>query len=310
MRKSILYAKPNLFVILLAIISIFMQAAGAGSDGDDRIVAMVTDQRNKAAQMLKQAEDRVRIAKADISAAQSAAMAARRNNNAEAVLIAREAEDVAKDELETAQELLKKATAFLKEREQALSGLKKALAAAESGARGVVIPESGKVRRFAAEGTPINDFSQPLLPGERINTGSRGQARLVVSKGDAEIVLQESTMMKILKDDLAGFEAELIDGICYINARIKRWSEKRLTVRTPSAVTSVRGTEFIVKISGSKTFIQVIKGSVVVTSAKRKEALIMETGESAMITPEGASKTVYSQDGTDGPKGKAYVPSH
>ena len=116
--------------------------------------------------------------------------------------------------------------------------------------------------------------------------------------------------MKILKDDLAGFEAELIDGISYINARIKRWSEKRLTVRTPSAVTTVRGTEFIVRTSGAKSFVQVVRGSVVVTPTNRKEALTLEPGESATIGPEGVSKTVSSQDGTGTPKGKTNVPSH
>ena len=171
MKKSMSFARFNLFLIIFLTTAMFPQSPKADSDWRDRVVAMAADYRDQAAQAVKQAEERVNIAKADLSAAQSAMMAARRSNNFEAASIAREAEDVAKDELAKAQELLKKATAFLKVREQMLSGVKKATAA-DSGARGVVVPAKGNVQRFATEGTPINDFSQPLLPGERINTGS------------------------------------------------------------------------------------------------------------------------------------------
>ncbi|MFA5321550.1 MAG: FecR domain-containing protein [Smithella sp.] len=289
----------------------FSLVSRADSDWRVSMVTMVTDQRNQAAQAVQRAQERVRIAKADLSFAQNAATTALRNNNVEAASIAREAEDVAKDELERSRELLQKATAFLADRERVLLDVRKAVASPESTARGVIVPEKGKMQRFAADGSPITDFSQPIQPGERINIDAGGKGHLFVSRGDAELVLHESTTMKILQDDLNGFTAELGNGLARIRAVVNQWAHKRFEIHTPTAVCAVRGTEFIVRTSDKETIVQVLTGHVVITPKSGQEPLILDPGETAIITPNGFSKTVSSPvDKSGTQKRGSHVPSY
>jgi ferric-dicitrate binding protein FerR (iron transport regulator) len=303
-----------LWLILLVAALMTPQAARADYDWSERIVALATDVRNQAVQAVQRAEKRMNTAESDLSAAQSAGVAAQRSNHTEAASIAREAEAVAQDELRLARELLKKATAFLAEREQVLTSVRKAAQSKDPTARGVLVPEKGSVHRFAADGSPITDLSQPLRPGERIKTDAGGQARLFMAKGDGEVELQASSTLLIQQDDENGFMAGLENGLGHFFAHIKnevRAKANKFEVRTPTAVLAVRGTDFIVKTSGPETIVQVLSGHVFVTTSKGKTSLTLEPGESATVTPESITKTVSSPgDATGTEKRGADVPSH
>jgi len=95
-------------------------------------------------------------------------------------------------------------------------------------ARGMIIPEKGGVRRFAADGTPVTDFSQPLRTGEHITTDAGGEAHLFLAKGDAEVDLQGSSTLSIQQDDDKGFLAGFDEGIARFNARLKAWAKQKI----------------------------------------------------------------------------------
>lgn len=268
--------------------------APAESDWRERIVSCAVDLRDQAAQAVERAEKRVAVAEADRSAAQGAMTGAKLQGNAEAQSIAGEAMTIAEDEARLASQLLTKARAFLAERNAALAHARRSASSKSSAARGMVLSEKGAAQRFAPDGNPITDPSQPLRAGERVTTGPEAQARLFVSKGAAEIGLQGSSSMTLQKDDDAGFTAELELGLARIKAMVGKWANKKFSVRTPSAVLAVRGTEFMVAVSQSTTTVTVFEGSVVVTPSSGKEPVTLKPGESAAITPDGVSRTVPS----------------
>ncbi len=278
------------FVLLLILSPLTARADSTEIDPNwgNRIVSLAEDLREQAARSLTRAEKRVQIAETDRSAAQNASSAAKSSGNYEALSIAREAEQVADDELRLARKLLQKASDFLAERRQALESVRQSLG---KKAHAVLLPEKGRVERFAADGNPITDSSQPLQPGEQVKTGPGGQAHLFVANGNGEAVLQESSSMTVKQDDDKGFMAELEAGAAYLKARVKAWGDKRFTVRTPAAVCGVRGTEFIVKTKSAETTVEVIKGHVAVATQSGKGEVILDPGESAVVTAEGVKKT-------------------
>lgn len=311
MKTFILFIKSILLIILSISIILIPEAGKAAPQWGERAVALATDLRNNAAKAVTRAKDRIAAAEADISLARSAETSARNSSNADALTVAREAVAVSEEDLQLAHQYLKTAASFLAEREQVLADVQKNVSTQNEAARGMIVPEKGNIRRFAADGTPVTDFSQPLRTGERITTDAGGQARLFLAKGDAEVDLQGSSSLSIQQDDDKGFLAGLDEGIARFNARLKAWANKKFAVRTPAAVCAVRGTEFIVTTHGSKTTIKVLTGNVVVTPSGGKDTMTMKAGESAIITPEGIATAPSSSAGSaDSLKGAGYVPSH
>jgi ferric-dicitrate binding protein FerR (iron transport regulator) len=269
----------------------------------EQALALATDIRNNAAKTVVRAKDRIAVAEADLSLARSAEASARKSGHTDAASVAREAVAVAEEDMQLAHQYLKNASSFLAEREKVLADVQKNVSAQNDATRGIIVPEKGDVRRFAADGTPLTDFSRPLRAGERITTDAGGQARLFLSKGDAEVELQGSSSLSIQQDDDKGFLAGLDDGIARFNARLKAWANKKFAVRTPTAVLAVRGTEFIVTSRGDKTTVQVLAGNVYVTPSGGKGAITLMAGESATVTPEGIANA-------DSLKGDGNVPTH
>lgn len=288
--------------IFCAAALLFPMTTRADSDWAGRAISFAADLRNQAAQAVTRAEKRLQTAQADLSAAHSALTSAQGSNNAEAVSIAQEAGMVAQDELRLAQELHKKAATFLAEREQVLAYVRKAALSADRTTRGILVPEKGGVKRFAADGAPITDNSQPIRPGEQITTDANGQARLFVSKGEGRVLLQKSCSITIDQDDDTGFMASLNHGLADFRALVGKWVNKKFSVRTPAAVTSARGTAFTVTAAKDKTIVQVSEGHVVVTPSNGKGPLTLGPGECASVTPEGITKTVSVPGKGTGPE--------
>jgi len=124
-----------------------------------------------------------------------------------------------------------------------------------------------------------------LRPGERVETAKGATARLFVAGGDAEVALAENSAFIVTQDTPdSDFEGLLNNGLMRMRAWV-RSKGKKFEVRTPSAVTSVRGTDFSVATSARGDRVQVFEGVVAVMPAAGGKAVLVQAGEELVMSP-------------------------
>ena len=154
--------------------------------------------------------------------------------------------------------------------------------------RALLVAESGEVRHIAPGGYEPPDLP-PLRAGETIKTGPDGRARLFISGGDGEVALGANTSYTVTQDDAqAGFVGQLESGLMRLRALVRNKVGKKFEVRTPSAVTSVRGTDYSVARTPAGDVIRVHEGVVAVTSPTGGEAVLLKAGEQLHVPLQGA----------------------
>jgi hypothetical protein len=126
---------------------------------------------------------------------------------------------------------------------------------------------SGDVTVVAADGSPevSGEAHMPLEEGDRVVVGDGGSAEIALDGGSL-ITVRENSDFKLEKTAKADSSFFLAAGSML--AKIQKLGERRLKVRTPTAVAAVRGTEFGVDVDGEDSHVGVFdEGKVEVTGA-------------------------------------------
>ncbi|MBI5210856.1 MAG: FecR domain-containing protein [Elusimicrobia bacterium] len=136
-----------------------------------------------------------------------------------------------------------------------------------------------------AEGMP-GDKDMPLEPGDRIRTGEDSSAE-VAFEGDSVVVLKANTQMTVTSTRKNGVELGLSLGslLAKIHSSLGLGG---FGVRTPTAVASVRGTEFAVEVAGEgesgETHVGVFdEGKVEVSGTAAGEAETLMTNQETVV---------------------------
>ena len=191
---------------------------------------------------------------------------------------------------------------------------------------GLVSLHSGKVKISRKDGKKVAlDGSRPrfLEPGDEVMTMGASSAEVQVLDGRAAVQLNEHSRLKLeedgpqeqvlrlvqgkiysavdkvddftdmLQDNAGHFEAEqdLKEAIARTRERIKEWTNRKFTMRTPSACCSFRGTKFIIGLmSSGGTEIAIFEGAVDVGDAECAKQVLVEQGFKVIVTKDGISE--------------------
>ena len=167
----------------------------------------------------------------------------------------------------------------------------------------------GSVQVKKANGDMValgNGENFDLAVGDVITTGSDGliKVHFAFEKGGEDLVIGKSTNVKILQSSEGIQYPKIFHGqIRASNPTVKESIEqtynevkaefikkyrKKFEVRTPSAVTSTRGTDFTVSENpGLGTEVIVMEGSVELKGYGSEASIIIEAGFTGSVTPEG-----------------------
>ena len=124
---------------------------------------------------------------------------------------------------------------------------------------------------------PVTGDTPPILgPGDTLRTGKDGHADILLGEGG--LLNLDSGSALILSEK--GAEA--------LYGEIRFWGQRKFEVRTPSAVTSVRGTQFVVReIPGKPTSVVVMEGTVAFSDIKGQKTVLVGAGEQSYLLPDG-----------------------
>lgn len=272
-------------VLLLTLCLAFGVAHAA--DALDRAIAHAETLQTGALGAVAAAERAVTDAQADLRVVRGIEADARRARDQAAISVAGEAVQQAQALERETQRNLGLARSLLATRGKTLDDLR-GWARADRRPRAVMVVESGEVRHHTPGGYMPKDLA-PVRAGERIETGPDARVRLFVSGGDAEVALGSNSSYTVTQDDAAGnFVAQLETGLMRLRGLVKAKVGKRFEVRTPSAVTSVRGTDFSIARTAAGDVVQVYSGVVAVTPPAGGAEVLLKAGEQLSVPVQGS----------------------
>ncbi len=256
------------------------------ADALDRAIAHAETLQTQALGAVAVAERAVADAQADLRVARGIEADARRARDTAAISVAGEAVQQAQALERETQRNLGLARSLLATRGKTLDDLR-GWTRADRRPRAVMVVESGEVRHHTPGGYMPKDLA-PVRAGERIETGPDARARLFVSGGDAEVALGGNSSYTVTQDDAAGnFVAQLETGLMRLRGLVKAKVGKRFEVRTPSAVTSVRGTDFSIARTAAGDVVQVYSGVVAVAPPAGGAEVLLGAGEQLSVPVQG-----------------------
>lgn len=134
-----------------------------------------------------------------------------------------------------------------------------------------LIPNGPVQVRFGNDSWEAVNGPMELIPGQTIRTQREGQALIKFSDG-SRVQLSQWTSFVIEKTDTKEASFKLEAG--KLRAAIAGYFSNRYKIRTPTAVASVRGTEFEISATQGKTEMNVAEGLLEVSDNKGKEAVV------------------------------------
>lgn len=149
---------------------------------------------------------------------------------------------------------------------------------------------SGDVTLLAADGSPevSGGAGMPLEQGDRV---------VVAAGGFAEIALDASSLITVREGSDFTIEKTATSGSSFflragsLLARIQKLGERRLSVRTPTAVAAVRGTEFGIEVDGDESHVGVFdEGKVEVTGQSGGAPVLLLSNQETMIAKGRAAR--------------------
>lgn len=147
----------------------------------------------------------------------------------------------------------------------------------------VVVIRDGKEKKIGPMGFFIKN-------GDKVNTGPKGKAQIVMSTGDRIYVGPNATLdisEKTQKRGLARIKSVSLSILGKILAKVRRKPGKEMKIRTTTAIIGVKGTDFIVEHVNNKTTVGTINGLVSMTSMKSGKSLDIPTGKMSSVSPAG-----------------------
>lgn len=280
----------NTLLRALRLLPLMLGLAGGtaqAADALDRAMAHAESLQMQALGAVATAERAVADAQADLRVVHGIEADARRAKDPAAIRVAGEAVQQAQALERETQRNLTLARALLNRRVKTLADLRD-WARADRRPRALLVSESGQVRHITPGGYEPPDMA-PLRAGETVKTGPDGQARLFVSGGEGEVALGANSSYTVTQDDAqAGFVGQLDNGLMRLRALIRNKVGKKFEVRTPVAVTSVRGTDYSIARTPAGDVIRVHEGVVAVTPPNGGESVLLKAGEQLTVPLQGA----------------------
>jgi hypothetical protein len=133
---------------------------------------------------------------------------------------------------------------------------------------GLVQIKSGSQDRW----DPVRTVPQPVTAGDSVRTGLRAQATLQFEDG-SHVELGSNASFTL--EEASGSRSLLNLGFGAIKVWVQRLGSRRFQVRTPTAVCSVRGTEFRVEVMpGGRTTVDLYKGLLGVEDHRGQQVLL------------------------------------
>jgi tetratricopeptide (TPR) repeat protein len=142
---------------------------------------------------------------------------------------------------------------------------------------GRIVSIQGQVmarRRDSAEWTPVH-LNDTFCPQDRISTGKNSRIAVVLSNGSVLRVDQETTLVFERPKPEGTFLIDLLKGVAHFFSRKAR----SLKIDTPFVNGVVEGTEFLVMVDESRTFISLFEGRLLADNAQG--SLLLSRGQSA-----------------------------
>jgi len=279
--KTILRAFPVLLLCL------FTGAADA-EDALDRAIIHAESLQTQALGAVAAAERAMADAQADLRVVRGIEVEARRAHDQAAITVAGEAAQQAQALERETQRNLTLARNLVAARSKMLEDLR-GWTHANRRPVALLLMESGEVHRHTRNGSSVPQDFAPLRAGERIETGPDARAHLFVSGGDAEVSLGGNSSYTVTQDDTSGdFSAQLEAGMMRMRVLARNKWGKRFEVRTPSAVTSVRGTDYSLTRTSDGDVIKVYSGVVAVSPpANGGEEVLVKSREQLNVPMQG-----------------------
>ncbi|MBI5623890.1 MAG: FecR domain-containing protein [Elusimicrobia bacterium] len=126
-----------------------------------------------------------------------------------------------------------------------------------------------------------------LAPGVGVRTGVRGKATVVFEDG-TRVELSANASFAVEEAGARGVGVRLFMGV--LRAKVERLLSRRFSVRTPTAVCSVRGTEFQVQVSeGGRTNVDLYKGLLAVED-QRGQQILLKAGQRLEVDGRGIGR--------------------
>lgn len=248
--------RKSLFFLLLVLCVPGLGRASAGVL--QGAVDYATRQRDEAAAELAAAKARLEAATQDVNRGEEALTKARLGRNVVAEGVAKEAIKAAAARVGEAGVPVQQATLALNQgntlvlRLQAMAG--------RSLPRALALP-AGAVQRFAADGRAVADPLAPLAPGDRIETGSDGSARLFLAAGAAEGTLAAGSRFRLLADAPGSpLRIDLEQGALRLSV------QEGLEVHTPAAALSLQEGDCRIETGPAGLRVSVYRGVVTITA--------------------------------------------
>lgn len=282
------------FKIIISAILLVMAQSAWGASAGERALTWAESQRDAALGAVMVARHRLETAESDLTVSRNVERDISASKDTAALSIAREAVSVSEQGVQEAKTLLRRATAFLSRQEDTIAAVKKFITENNS-QKALVIPVEGRFHIASPNGAAFDshELIGSLRKGDRIEVGPGSRARIFVSGGAGEIALSQNSSLTLERNQADdSFEGLLNEGFAQIKAAIRGKYAHKFEVRTPSAVTSVRGTEFSVRVSPDKTRVEVFESTVYVNPAQGGEGVEVHAGEGCDILKDGAIQPV------------------
>lgn len=269
--------KRHLLTITLALIALTMVCKSALADNVEATLRYAEANRSNTAQVVAKAETQLRLMQADLRIAREIESDALRQEDREALVLAREAIAETKRGIDETRQLLTRAKSLLAQRVRTLQQLRAARSTGSAG-DGVVVADGGDVRRYNADGVELGEATGRLQAGETVRTGSDGSARLFLGEMGSQVQLAPDSEFTVGEGDgLRDFIGQLKQGLARLMVRLD--GKSRFEVRTPAAVCAVRGTDFAVENKDGQTRVRVFSGVVEVTASAHGKTIELNAGQ-------------------------------
>jgi len=163
--------------------------------------------------------------------------------------------------------------------------------------------ESWRISKSSGDVSVSTDGLQPvaltsgmtLQAGASIRTGQNG--RVLLTRGNETILISANSAVSIPKDKKDGLSTTILQQAGSILLEVEKRGTNHFEVETPHISAVVKGTRFHVTVNANDTRVGVFKGQVEVTDAKSGQYVLINAGQSASVSTQGADGLSVSGSG-------------
>jgi hypothetical protein len=163
--------------------------------------------------------------------------------------------------------------------------------------------DSWRISKSSGDVSVSTDGLQPvaltsgmtLQAGASIRTGQNG--RVLLTRGNETILISANSAVSIPKGKKDGLSTTILQQAGSILLEVEKRGTNHFEVETPHISAVVKGTRFHVTVNANDTRVGVFKGQVEVTDAKSGQYVLINAGQSASVSTQGADGLSVSGSG-------------